>query len=384
MKVERLSASSIGCFESCEARFNATYVEKGPEISGAAAVAGTTAHEALQEVVDSGLYLSPDFNVKNVIAIYNKWADRYSLTKEQIKVGHDMMRNWTEHHMEYGFMEVLATETKKTFTLTHPRLGSIPVTYIFDRADWNPEWNEIEVIDYKTFASPMSADELLRKVQVRLYGVAAAIEFKDRQPEAIWVKYWLLRYDPIGVKLTREDNMATWKYLQDVWERIEESDGTIESVGPECRWCIRKANCDALKRHVNAGGVLGLSPERAAQELADTKNRINALNALKTDLEDFMSDHLDGLGTTDHTFDNGVQVMLKPTRRREIDGGEAAAILGPELTARYGSIGVTVLDRILKDEPTLTDEQRRKLQGLVKKKAGVSMDVKVPSPMDDI
>lgn len=385
VKVERLSASSIGCFEACEARFQATYVEKGIELSGDAAVAGTCAHEALEEVIVSGLHLDEKkFNLKNVKAIYDRHADSHGLSADQIAAGHAMMKNWVDFHLENGFLEVLATESKKTFMLTHPRLGSIPVTYIFDRADWNPEWNEIEIIDYKTFASPMSADELRRKVQVRVYGVAAAIEYGHRQPKAIWVKYWLLRYGVIGVQLTREDNLATWRYLQDVWERIEASDGTIESVGPECRWCIRKANCDSLRRHVNAGGVLGLTPSRAAQELADTKNRINALNALKTDLEDFMSDFLDSEGATEWEFEGGVSVSITPTKRRAVDGYEVGEVLGPELIAKYGTIGVTTLDKILKDEPSLTDDQRTKLKKLITKKAGAQLNVKVPSPMDDI
>lgn len=383
--VERLSASSIDTFEGCEARFYATYVEKGPEISGDAAIGGTVAHEALEEVITSGIHNDmATFTLKAIYDIYNKHADRFGLTKEQIKVGHHMMKTWHDHHMLYGFDEILSTEVKETFTLTHPRLGSIPVTYIFDRADWVAQMQSIKVVDYKSFAIPMAVDELTRKVQVRIYALAAAIQYKDKGSLAVWVEYWLLRYGPIAVAFTRDDNMATWKYLQDVWERIHESDGQRETVNSGCRWCIRKASCDALKRHVGAGGVLGLGPERVAEELSDTKNRIAALNNLKTELEDALSDFLDENNTTEHVFESGTQVFLKPSGRREIDGATAAAILGPELVTRYGTIGVTVLDKILKDEPDLTDEQRKKLTALIKKKNGVTMTVKVPSVLDDI
>lgn len=385
MKVERLSASSIDTFEGCEARFYATYVEKGPEISGDAAIGGTCAHEALEEIVDSGIINDmATFTLKAVYDIYNKHADRFGLNKDQIKVGHAMMQKWHDYHMLYGFDEILSTEVKKTFILTHPTLGSIPVTYIFDRADWNAVEARLKVVDYKTFAAPMAVDDLPRKVQVRIYAVAAAIEYRHLNPASTWVEYWLLRYGPIAVAFTREDNMATWRYLQDVWERIDASDGQRETINAGCRWCIRKSSCDALKRHVSAGGVLGLGPERIAEEYADTKNRIAALNGLKTDLEDALSDFLDENDTTEFTFESGVSVSLKPTGRREIDGSEAAAILGPELVARYGTVGVTVLDKVLKDEPNLTDDQRKKLTALVKKKAGASMNVKVPTILDEV
>lgn len=385
MEVERLSASSIDTFEGCEARFYATYVEKGPEISGDAAVGGTVAHEALEEVITTGIHRDmATFTLKAIIAIYDKHADRFGLNKKQISDGHGMMKNWHEYHMLYGFKEVLSAEVKERFNLTHPELGSIPVTYIFDRADWDPQNATLTVIDYKSFAAPMAVDELIRKVQVRIYGVAAAIQYKDLGHQSLWVQYWLLRYGPIGIAITREDNIATWRYLQDVWERIVASDGQKETVNSGCRWCIRKTSCDALKRHVSAGGVLGLGPERVAVELFDTKNRIAALNNLKTELEDALSDFLDENGQTEHVFESGTQVFLKPTARREIDGATAVAILGPELVTRYGTIGVTVLDKILKDEPDLTDDQRKKLTALVKKKNGVSMTVKVPSNLDDI
>jgi hypothetical protein len=382
VKVSRLSASSIGCFESCEARFHATYVERAPEISGDAAVGGTAAHEALEEVVASGMHLTPQFTVANVTKIYERIAMKYSLPEQSVADGKAMMKNWVDYHHLNGFDEVLATESKKTFTLTHPRLGEIPVTYIFDRADWNG--SHVIVTDYKTFAAPMSADNLRRKVQVRLYGVAAAIEYRHLQPQGIIVKYHLLRYDAIGLMLTRDDNIATWAYLQNVWERIEESTGTVETVGPECRWCVRRATCDSLRRHIRAGGVLGLPPERMARELADTKVRISALNSVKTELEDALSDFLDGKSTTSHEFEDGTRVYLKPSGRRDIDGREAADILGPDLTAQYGTIGVTILDKILKDEPSLTDDQRARLKALIKKKSGATMQVDVPSPMDDM
>ena len=385
LKVERLSASSIDTFEGCEARFHATYVEKGPEISGDAAIGGTVAHETLEEVITSGIHNDmATFTLKAILAIYNKHADRYGLNKKQISDGHGMMKNWHEYHMLYGFEKILSTEVKTTFTLTHPTLGSIPVTYIFDRADWLAALNSLKIVDYKSFASPMAVDELTRKVQVRIYALAGAIEYKELAPAAIWVEYWLLRYGPIAVAFSRDDNMATWRYLQDVWERIDASDGQKETVNSGCRWCIRKTSCDALKRHVNAGGVLGLGAERVAEELSDTKNRISALNGLKTELEDALSDFLDEQGTTEHVFESGTQVFLKPSGRREIDGATAAAILGPELVTRYGTIGVTILDKILKDEPDLTADQRKKLTALIKKKNGATMTVKVPSVLDDI
>lgn len=392
MDVERLSASSVATFESCEARYRAVYIDRGVEISGAAADAGTAAHDALEEVVGTLVEHSagrpseakPEFNLKNILKIYERHASRLGIAADLHDVGRQMMKNWYDFHHANGFNEIIATETKATFDLTHPRLGTIPFTYIFDRADWNDARQAIEIIDYKTFAMPMSADDLKRKTQVRAYGVAAAIEFKFMNPHAVSVFYHLLRYDRVGVTLTREDNVSTWHYLQDVWERIVDSDGTIETPNPECRWCIRKTSCDTLRRHVNAGGVLGLGPEAIAVTLDTITNQIKALNVAKTELEDALSDHLDSLGTSGCTFDSGVSVTIKPSGRRDVDGHEAATVIGPDLLAKYGTVGVTMLDKIMKDEPELTDEQRARLKTLITRKAGAKLEVKVPTSLDDL
>lgn len=396
MKPSTLSASSIATFEGCEARFYATYIEGGRELSGDAADLGTAVHSVCEYAVENWLVHTTGqnsvptdkFTLKNLKERFTLEAASYGFTKEQIKAGHQMVKLWFEYHQENGWNEVLVWEVKETFILKHPVLGEIPVTYIWDRCDRIHDGRrdgDIEVIDYKSFARPVAADEMIKKVQPRLYGVAAQMKYKDQlgPDNSIWVTYFLLRYGAVGVRFTREDNLATYRYLQNVWERIDASDGSRETINAECRWCVRKANCTTLRKHVNAGGVLGMQPEEQARTYALISNQLSALKATADELMSLLGDHLDAEDVLEKNFD-GVRVYIKPTNRREIDPERASKVLGPELMAKYGTLGIGVVDEIIKNEPSLSDEQRRELKLLIRNKTGSRLEVQVTTPFDEM
>lgn len=382
MKPERLSASSIATFEACEARFKAVYIDKASEMSGRAANLGTACHEALEWLVVHRIMPGLAFEDAEVYTAFENAAARLGLSAKQIVEGRAMIKNVLTYHAENGWNEVLSAELKETFTLTHPVLGQINVTYIWDRGDRLAD-GSIEVVDYKTFARPVAVEDLIHKIQVRTYALSAAIKYKAEQPARIWVTYWLLRYGPVSMAFTREDNAATWKYLRDVWERIDASDGSIETVNAECKWCIRKAVCGALHRHTRAGGVVGLTDEQAARQFAEISNKISALNALKTELETVLSDSLEADEVIEKKFD-GVRVFVKPTNRREVDSERVSKVVGAEMMAKYGSVGVGVLDTMMKDEPSLTPDQKLQLKRLIRNKPGSKLEVELDGPMEDV
>lgn len=374
-----LSASAIATFETCEARYYATYIEKGREISGAPATLGTTVHAWLEWLVVNGYHLTMDLKI--AMKEFDVMASSAGLDSRQIADAKSMIARWWKYHEENGFNEVLSCEVKETFTLTHPLYDPIPVTYIWDRGDLLPD-GSIEVVDYKTVGQPIAADNLRTKVQPRVYGVSAAIKYKHLNPPMIWVQYWLLRFGNIGTGFTREDNMATWKYLQDVYGRIKESEGMVETINTECKWCVRKAVCDTLHRHSAVGGIMGLDPRERALKLAETKNKLTALNTLRDELETMVTDDLDNSETLSQQYD-GVKIFIKPTARRSVDKERASKVLGPDLMAKWGDIGVGTLDEILKKEE-LTDEQRLQLKQLIRQNPGAELKVEITTPFDEL
>lgn len=379
MDPERLSASAIATFETCEARYQATYIEKGAEISGRAGVLGTTVHAWLEWLVVGGFHLT--HTLTDTWKHFDALASSAGLDVTQVNDAKQMINRWWKYHEENGFNEVLSCERKETFTLTHPDYPDINVTYIWDRADKRKD-GSIEIIDYKTIGRPMGADALKMKVQPRTYAVSAAIKFKDLDPPAIWVSYWLLRFGSIGARFTREDNIATWRYLQDVYGRIKESDGTIETINAECKWCVRKSVCRTLHSHIQVGGLLGLDGKQQALLLAQTQNKITALQTLESELESLVTDSLDQAETLQQQYD-GVKVWLKPTNRREADRERVAKVLGPELMLKYGDVTMGMLDDVIKKE-TLTDEQRIELKSLIRNKPGAELKVETTTPFDDL
>jgi hypothetical protein len=91
----------------------------------------------------------------------------------------------------------------------------------------------------------------------------------------MWVLWpgFLVAIPAVGIVFTRDENVATWKYLRRVAERIiaTPEPGTLivnqetgedeilnppEVLGNGCRFCIRAATCEAPMAHVDARGIV--------------------------------------------------------------------------------------------------------------------------------
>lgn len=205
-----------------------------------------------------------------------------------------MLKDFYERWLENPPHEVLSAEVKESFTIKSSDGREVQINYIWDRGDRHQD-GSIEVVDYKTWRRMADAEEMRQLLQVRIYALSAAIRYKSDNPPAIWVTLDQMRTGPVSVKFSREDNKATWAYLRDVYDRILASDGTRETVGDGCRYCVRKADCQTLLRAVEAGNIqkLRLDPARAAHRLAELKAARNATDALVSELEEFMGELLE-------------------------------------------------------------------------------------------
>lgn len=372
MKIKTLSASAIQTYEGCPARWAAEYnaADRPQDLSAGFAELGTACHEALEEYVkndDAGL-------LADLIAFYDTAYWKLFSERSKYDDGVEMLTRWWERQ-DWDNRTVLMTEVKERFELPVAEGIIVPVTYIWDRCDQIDNGDgtiDVDIIDYKTFRQPVRADELANKIQPRLYALAAAIKFKHLSPKRIWVTYDLLRHEPVSKSFTREENLVTWRYLKAVAQRILDDDLAPEKLNPDCRWCIRRATCDTLRIHRDAGGILSLLDADEILSAVDIRDSIanqeKALGVLLADIDNLLLDHMQKHDLLElKTESTGMVVTVKT--QRGVNAERAAAIVGNDIVARNGKLSMASVDSLLKGEE-LTMEQKAKLRKLITKTAG--------------
>jgi len=365
MEPTSLSATAIKAFEQCEAMFKATYIDRVREASGAAADLGTAVHNSCEEWVKTGQAFL-DGSLDSLLADFDRQAVQFGLDETMVKDGRAMLKNFYARWVEAPPHEVVAVEVKESFTIKSSSGRTVEINYIWDRGDRHPN-GDIEVVDYKTWRRVVDAEEMRQLAQVRIYALSAAIKFKAEEPPAIWVTYDQMRTAPVSVKFTKEDNRATWNYLKEVYERILASDGTREQVGEGCRYCVRKADCKSLMRAIQAGNIqkLRMDPELAATRLAELKASKNAVDALISELEEFMEELLEEHEVPELAFDSGVVVKMTVRKSRKPEMERIARVVGPEIMARYPSgMSLPDLDTLLAGEE-LDDDTKVQVRRLI-------------------
>jgi hypothetical protein len=360
-----MSASGGLVFEGCAARFKAEYIDRTPDIQGSAAALGTVDHEVLETWITNGDHiLASDFSLMS--SYYDLSYYKHFSSPDRYAEGLDMLKKWYDRQDWLG-RKVLSTEVKETFDLPSPdKSSTVPFTYIWDRCD---EWDDgtIEVVDYKTVALPIQPEDLKQKIQPRAYALAAQIKYPNAT--RILVTYDLLRYDRVGAYFSREENVATWHYLRGLYQRVLDSDGTEETLNTECRWCVRKPICTTLTDHAAGGGILGIdNPHEAAELRTKYDSARRALQSLIDDLDDLILTHCETEGITEFATPT-TAVKISASSRRKVESERAAKVLGPELMQKYGKIGVTDVDFIIKNED-LSDDKKSALKQIMRKEFG--------------
>lgn len=363
------------------ARYKAENIERAPRgRGGEAALLGTAVHGALEEYVKM-VYLDKtqqaDLQLLRML-YFKSYRDTFQtadMTGEMFDEGWDMLESWFGRTSFEG-VEVISCELKETFDVTVPDSSGTPVTvpfnYIWDRVD-RMDNGAIRVVDYKSQRWAWSPDQLKKKPQARLYGLAAQIKWPAA--EEIWVEFDFLRHGDFavsGVRYTKEDNKATWLWLKGLLKKIVDVDPAtpyeqLETVNDECRWCVRKGACAALQRNVAVGGTIGLPLPSLIDRRATADAQIKALKAF---LEE--ADHLIQTAARDNDVmelrTDSTAVSFGQRTMRSVDADRAEMILGPELFAQYGgkTLSMKAVDELLKKRnKTLTDEQKRDLQSVI-------------------
>lgn len=381
-----LSASSLQVAEACLARWTSEYFNRAQGVRGdGAAEVGTAVHGALELFVKA-CYLerSHQPSLELIVDLYKmSYLQTFAsadMDNDQFRDGLELTKKWYERTSFEGFT-VLSAERKDTFPIK-TSAGEIPFNYIWDRCDDLGD-GVIRVVDYKTIRLPISAMGLKEKIQPRCYGLAAQIQF----PEAtrIKVEFDLLRYDRVGVVFSREDNAATWRFLKNSAERLigtDENDPP-EHLNPECKYCVRKASCKALKTNILQGGIFSVQDVNAAvKRRAEIQAAKDGLQVLQDELDTMILTHAEKEQIIEwETGEHKVNIAVKG--QRNVDTSRAARVLGPDLMAQYGKLTLKDIDALLKGDD-LTEEQKTELRGMIGRTYGAPyVKVSPASPIGD-
>jgi len=351
-----LSASALKVAESCPARYYAENIMRGKQPQSGAANLGLAVHQALEKFI-MGVKIRKDasWDFAVLLALYDQayleiiGADKQSPVYRD---GKQLIAAW--FNRDYIWNDIfgrttLSVESKNSFPIKVKWDGDVvevPFNYIFDRLDKQSE-TEFTVVDYKTGRFALTTDELRENLQARAYGLAVATKYP--KAERIWVEFDFLRHEKIGVAFTREDNVATYRMIQEALRRIlsyDETGALPETLNDECGWCIRKATCGALQSNLAAGGVTNLDLNGQAVLFYKLQAQIKAATTLKNDLEKRLLLHASAEEIIDFDTDDA-RVRVSMNSRRQVNQDAARKILGDFIYNQYrGGIKIGDLDDI--------------------------------------
>lgn len=391
------SASAMQVAELCMSRYKAENIDRGRGIQHSAASLGTSVHGALEMFVKfCHIEMTQEPSLKLLLELYRMsymtvfgTADTDTL---EYNDGVTMLENWWHRNYVridyFSTVKVLSVEVKENFPIP-TSIGAIPYNFIWDRAD---EINEVEwkVVDYKSQRWAPRTDELKKKIQVRAYGLAAAIKAKNAGIELkrIWVELDMLRHDgPIGVSITREDNIAAWLFFKEKAQQIVDTpdEDAPESLNPECRWCVRKVHCETLRKNVFVGGIMSLSNTQEAVDIrAALEYQIAAASSALKEIDDMILEEAKQNDKFEWTTDDNV-IEITSGSRRAVDAERVERVLGDEMFRKYGSTSITLatIDKLLKGTE-LSAEQKIQLKSLIyTNRTAAKVTVKPKTPFDE-
>lgn len=366
----------------CMAKFYAENVLYTPRTgNNDPANVGTACHGALELFVQAA-YMDERPGADDLDILLGYYANAYEETFGALdkgaatyKDGVSMLKKWYER-TDLNGVEILSLEKKETIMFKTPQ-GEKKLNYICDRVDTFQDGDQqvLRLTDYKTVRANIGPEELRTKIQARMYAMCLAIQYKDRDFDRIDIEFDLLRYDIVSVSFDRDDNTDTWHWLKSLVRNIDAADETklekLEQLGAGCTWCVRKASCTAMKKNIDGGGIAGMDDNQLAElrEQAEAQTKANR----------YLIDEVDNILLAQAQTNNEIEwetsdyeIEFKSRRSSVVDPIEVADILGPELMAQFGKVGVTDIKNLLKSEESgLNVSQQSRLRSAIKTEFGV-------------
>jgi RecB family exonuclease len=376
------SATALHVAELCMARYEAEQINRGRGEGGTAASLGTSCHSALELFVKATkLSENPEpYTLENLLVYfrmsYMTTFGTADLDTPDYHDGIEMLTNWYNRTIweRYGYpIKVISCEVKDHFDVP-TTAGPIPLNYIWDRFDQIGE-KEFRVVDYKTSRWDVRPQDLPKKIQARIYALAAAIQLKAQgiEYDTIWVVFDMLRHTDSGIVFTRAEITATWNFiLRKAEDILATKEGESEErLNAECRFCVRKANCGALQKNIAVGGTFGIEKAEDAIDLrAILTYQQSAINSAIEELDKLIETDLRERELIEIESDTH-RLYFKSSRRRQADPERIESIVGPQIFLQYGGVSITMaqLDKLKKDQ-RLTPEQRKQVEAMIFYKTG--------------
>jgi hypothetical protein len=382
------SASALNVAELCMARYKAEQIERSKGIGKAPASLGTSVHGALEEFVKHTILEGHEehYDLLTLLMFFRtSYMNTFNTSDPSGEIfddGIEMLTRWFERQ-DFKGVTVLSCEVKENFPVK-TTIGEIPFNYIWDRFDQIGE-GEYKVVDYKTNRWGIRPQDLKKKIQARCYGLAAQIKKPDAK--RIWVEFDMLRHDPVGIVYTREENIATWKFIKELAERIIATpvDETPETLNAECRFCVRMQSCGALKRNIASGGIYTVtSAADAVDRRATLEYQAKAIEAAIRELDEMILTEARAQDILEFESEmNRLEITL--SAKRSVDPEMVARVIGDDLFKEYGGVSITManVDKLLKSKK-LDDAKKSQLRSLIFKKVGEpSVKIHPKNGLDD-
>lgn len=365
------------------ARWTAQYHKRAPGFQNQAATLGTTVHAALEFYVRA-VYIERSAEA-SLTFLLELFEIHYSINfgsdhGEAYAAGVKMLKDWFARN-DLSDRTVLSVEQKLSFDVPSSE-GVIKFNYIIDRLD-ELEPGVYEVVDYKSSAWALQPNDLDGKIQARIYALAIQIQF----PEAkrIYVTFDMLRHQSVSRVFSREQNIATWRKIKSLTERIiaTDEDNPEYTLNTECNFCPIKATCPQVLKNADNGGIFSLTFDEMIDRHAELDAQGKAIRAALAELETVITDTAKANDITEYETDTS-RMFFKMSRRRTVDADRVEEIIGPEMFGYFGGRSMTLksFDQLVAD-PTLTPEQLKQLENVVQVRTGTASLAVAPRNEED-
>lgn len=376
-----LSASSLKTWLGCQERWKAENYEGARGLSTDAANLGTVCHKACEDYVQQAIiYRSKEPTVETLldfyVIAYMTVMKSFDHTTKLFKDGENMMRVWHDRTNFEGF-KVVTCEVKDSFELPYKINGqkrAVRFNYIADRVDQLGP-TEYRVVDYKSWRGVIGPDEVKGNLQARIYALAYQIKYKDAT--RIWVSIDQFRGDDVGYCFTRDDNAITYRMIKAYLQDIVDTDPsqTRETLNDECGYCVRKSKCVSLKKHADAGGIVGMTVDQLLKAKYEAQASIKANGYFVDDIDKRLAVEMDEMDLKELetiSFDESgekYKLSMYGNKRSEVNSLLLPAVVGEDLALSIAKYSVGDV-RGLKGDPRLPLDEWDKVEKLISQVPG--------------
>lgn len=382
MHLRTISASGFKVYDKCPSRYEAEYVlaKRGAMPSSRPAMIGTAVHKALEDYVQD-VYLdkgrSPELQyLCDLLEV--AWSAEPALgpaddSDPDYQSALDMLATWF-NRTDLSEVEVLSVERKSTIEVPTSD-GPRSFNYIWDRCDRYVDEDGvtvIRVVDYKTVWMNRGIGEILDDLQVRMYGVAAAVQFKNEEPGRIEIQMDLLRHGNNTVTFDLEELRQFYRDMVGTAEAILADENPVERLNPECHFCIKKATCETLRSTALAGSVAAIADD--PEKLMEAKDILSAQKkAIEAAVKEVDVELRNTLDAEQVKALSGSKYKASATVRktRKMDPYKVSQVIGAAKFSKVATVTVTALDKLRKDG-SLTEEQEQGLDKITEYESGAS------------